>query len=262
MIRFIRIYRSVVLRSFSEDVIYRGNFVSNIVASLSWSFLSLASVLLVFSNFPSLNGWGSDQALVVVGFYIIEKDLVIAFFRGGLKRVANLILTGELDSLLLKPIDSQLYVSTVKVILAHLITPVFGLWLIHQSLARLNYVLTVWHLVYAVAALLLAVLFFYSLVIFFVSFNFYFLGIDNIFDLPWRFLDASRFPQDVYRGVGAPVFLTLFPLTLITTVPAKIVLGIPAQPLFISLVITTFIMFLVSRKLWQISLRRYTSAGG
>jgi ABC-2 type transport system permease protein len=82
--------------------------------------------------------------------------------------------------------------------------------------------------------------------------------LSQIFD---RLLEFSRYPVEVFAPWVRLIAVVMFPVALWGYFPAQTALNRLNAAAFIS-ISSCLLIFLLSIKLWQLSLKRYTSAGG
>ena len=90
---------------------YRASFVGEAVMAVAWAAWTSAPLFVVFDQAPTLAGWTADEALAVVGFFIIAQGVLEALVDPNLRAVVEHVRQGTFDFVLLKPLDAQLYVS-------------------------------------------------------------------------------------------------------------------------------------------------------
>jgi ABC-2 type transport system permease protein len=93
---------------------YRVEFLIEGALALFWSGWSLVPLLVVFGHRPQVAGWSFDEALVVMGWFILMKGVLEGAVNPSLTSVVDHIRKGTLDFVLLKPADAQFLVSTAK----------------------------------------------------------------------------------------------------------------------------------------------------
>jgi ABC-2 type transport system permease protein len=241
---------------------YRVDFFVQLAMSLFWSATALVPLLVLFSQRKSVAGWSAEEALVVTGFFMALKGVLLGAIQPALGNVVEHIRKGTLDFLLLKPVDAQFLLSTSKLDLSHLADVLAGfalaLYAAHASGARLS----LGALSLAALVLLCAVAILYALWIMVVSLSFRVVKIDNLSYLIVSTFDAARFPASVFRGVLAIVFTFVIPLALMTTYPALALLS-KLEPQKLGIALGVALGFLaVARSVWLRSIRFYTGAGG
>jgi ABC-2 type transport system permease protein len=106
------------------------------------------------------------------------------------------------------------------------------------------------------------VLLLYSIWILVVSASFWVVRVDNLSYLFGSIFDAGRWPIDVFRRVRVlwVLFTAVFPLALMTTYPARALLGKLSGPLTFIVLGGGLLFAAVARVVWMRAIRYYTSA--
>jgi ABC-2 type transport system permease protein len=260
--RYLTLLRIQVKAAVLLSLQYRVDFFIQAVMAVFWSVISLTPLLVLFSMRDGLAGWTAYEALVVVGFFMALKGVLVGVIQPSLTNVVEHIRKGTLDFLLLKPADAQFLLSTSKLELARLTDVAVGLglslWALYKAGGRPGLL----DALLASLILLSALSILYAMWIMVVSLAFHVVKIDNLSYLIVSTFDAARWPSSVFRGALAFLFTFVIPLALMTTYPALALLGriTPAQ---IATSLGVALMFLfVSRRVWLRSVRAYTGAGG
>jgi ABC-2 type transport system permease protein len=241
---------------------YRVDFFVQLGMSLFWSATALVPLLVLFSQRATVAGWTADEALVVTGFFMALKGILLGAIQPALSNVVEHIRKGTLDFLLLKPVDAQFLLSTSKLDLSRIADVAAGLGLsayaTHAAGARPSLL----DIGLSLLVLSCAVTILYALWIMVVSLSFRVVKIDNLSYLILSTFDAARFPASVFRGVLAIIFTFVIPLALMTTYPALALLAkLEAHQVATALLVAA--AFLVAaRAVWLRSIRFYTGAGG
>src|SRR5512142_3580134 len=93
---------------------YRLDFLVQGGLALFWTSWSLVPILVVFGNRRGVAGWSFEEALVVIGWFMVMKGILEGAVNPSLASVVEHIRKGTLDFVLLKPADAQFLVSTQK----------------------------------------------------------------------------------------------------------------------------------------------------
>src|SRR5574342_1011291 len=93
---------------------YRLDFLVEGGLAVFWMAWSLAPLLVVFGKRQGVAGWSFDEALVVIGWFMVMKGVLEGAVNPSLAAVVEHIRKGTLDFVLLKPADAQFLVSTQK----------------------------------------------------------------------------------------------------------------------------------------------------
>lgn len=168
---------------------------------------------------------------------------------------------GDLDFLLLKPIDAQFlvslrYFSTNS--LLNILPPLFLLWVGFQNLdLHLDWIQAGMFILSFISSLIIL----YSLWFLTVISLFW---INKVFEIHELFLSLFQFvkyPASVYQGFVRHFLSFVFPILLTVTVPAQVVLDNLARlDLLFWLPVIAVLTFTASRLVWKAGLKRYSSA--
>ena len=107
-----RSLRSFWSTSLAAELEYPLNAVIELVSVFGNLAGSLFVLQLLFAGGSSLGGWSWNGALVVLGLYTLLDGITTCLLQPNLSRIVNHVQTGTLDYVLLKPIDSQFWLST------------------------------------------------------------------------------------------------------------------------------------------------------
>jgi ABC-2 type transport system permease protein len=241
---------------------YRLDFFVQALMALFWSGIALVPLLVLFSMRTGVAGWSAHEALLVVGFFMALKGVLVGVIQPALGNVVEHIRKGTLDFLLLKPVDAQLLLSTSKLELPRAVDVIAGFGLVAWAL-HAGHVAPAGHLWLLCGLLLLCALaILYAMWIMVVSLAFYVVKIDNLSYLIVTTFDAARWPASVFRGLLAIVFTFVIPLALMTTYPALALLGRIRWHEVATAFALALVFLLLSRLIWLRALRAYTGAGG
>ncbi len=261
MLRYLRLLGIQLRASTAVAMQYRLDFLVQGGLALFWTTWSLVPILVVFGNRKGVAGWSFEEALVVIGWFMVMKGILEGAVNPSLAAVVDHIRKGTLDFVLLKPADAQFLVSTQK----------FQPWRVVDAIAGLVVFAVAFHRlgrwpdpVHALAALLLlgcAALILYSLWILVISAAFFVVKVDNLSFLFVSIFDAARWPADVFRGLLKLLFTWVVPLAIMTTFPARALLGKDFGPATAASALLGAVAFAAaSRLIWLRSIGRYTSA--
>jgi ABC-2 type transport system permease protein len=239
---------------------YRLDFFFKGAMALFWMGVTLVPLLVVFKLRQSVVGWSWAEALVVLGWFSLLKAILEGSVTPSLTAVVEGVRTGALDFVLLKPADAQFLVSTARFEPWRIVDLLGSIGILIYAFAQLGRWPKATHLVMAGALLLIAVLLLYSIWILIVSASFWVVRVDNLSYLFQSIFDAGRWPIDVFKGILRVVFTGIFPLALMTTYPARALLGKLSFP-GAGLVLLGGIAFAATaRAVWLRAIRFYTSA--
>ncbi len=239
---------------------YRASFLAEALMALGWLVWTLAPLLVVFGQREQVAGWGWNEALLVMGFFLTLQGILSAVVDPNLRAVVEQVRDGSFDFVLLKPIDAQLLVSVHRLQPTELPHALAGLGVVAWAAARLE--APPGPLLWAEGALLLlvATVILHAVWTVVVATSFWFVRVDNLSALVHSLLDAGRWPLPFYRGAVRALLTFVLPIGLMTTWPALALRGL-LEPGQLALACALGLGFaLGARLVWRWALRHYTSA--
>lgn len=261
MLRYLRLLGIQLRASASVAMQYRLDFLVQGGLALFWSTWSLVPILVVYGKREAVAGWSFEEALVVVGWFLVMKGILEGAVNPSLASVVEHIRKGTLDFVLLKPADAQFLVSTQKFQPWRAADVAAGAVVFAVAFRRLGRWPDAAHVAAAVLLLGCAALILYSVWILVISSAFFVVKVDNLSFLFVSIFDAARWPADVFRGALRLVFTWIVPLAIMTTFPARALLGKDFGPADAAAALAGAVLFAAfSRAVWLRSIGRYTSA--
>jgi len=264
---YLRVLASFVRNGLVREMSFRGNFLVTVVTGAFWFTAQLVLFQLIYAQTDQINGWNRYEFFAFMATSMMVNTLVQSVFMPNCANFSELIRAGNLDFVLLKPIDAQFLVSFERIDLGNLCQLALSGMLLWHAVAHLD-ALPGWEqtLLYA-AHVAMAVAFFYSLMISLAATSVWFGRNQGLYDFWFYITIFARYPQDVYRGapwvqVLSFVFSYILPILIVVTVPARLLTGKLLGPSWIGLAClsTTLLSLVVSRWIFLWSLRCYRSA--
>lgn len=249
-------------RSLAEEMQYRANFLTSIAGTLFWLTTALLTLGLFFRQTDRLGGWSFLEVVVLLGVFNALAGVIEAFLRPGIGRLVEQVHSGDLDLVLVRPVETQLYVSVAQINVWRLVDIVLGLGLAGWAASRLESPPGPLQVVVFLMAFASACAVIYALWIALMSTAFWSVGVHNIavlFDAVW---EAARYPVSAYPGALRFLFVYLVPIAWTTTVPASALTGRLGWGTAVGSLLVAATALVLSRLLWKLALSRYTSAGG
>jgi ABC-2 type transport system permease protein len=246
---------------------YRAEFLLDGFVEVFWMVPAIVPLAVIFNARPSLGGedgeaWSFGEALMVVGWFTFLQGLLEGVINPSLMTVVEHIRKGTLDFVLLKPADAQFLVSTARFQPWQCVNVFTAVGIFVWGFRRLGRWPAPGAVVLATVAMAAAVVVLYSLWILTVSAAFYLVRVDNLSQLFNAVFDAARWPVGVFPRIVRLLFTFVIPLAVMTTFPAKALLGdLGAVPLAGALA-GAALAFTVARWVWSAAIAKYTSAGG
>ncbi len=260
----VRRYRRTLARfwatSLTAELEYQANFLIELLSvggNLAGSVFLLS---LFFGHGRSLGGWSWNQALVVLGVYTLLDGLTSTVLQPNLSTIVTHVRTGTLDFVLLKPIDSQVWLSARTFSPWGLPGVVMGLVLMAVAAIRAGARPGPEALLQVAVLLIASAVILYSLWFVLAATSIWFVKVWNATEVLRSALVAGRYPVAAYPAGLRTFFTLVLPVAFLTTVPAEAILGTGTSQWLLASVAVAVVSLALSRWFWGFALRFYTSA--
>jgi ABC-2 type transport system permease protein len=259
--RYIRIFLKFQKMNFFQLAAYRPGFFMMFGSVILLMILHIVFLKVVFGWVSEVKGWNFHEALIIVASAMIVDGAIwvsCAHFRV----FQHLIRKGSLDSLLLKPVDSQFLTSVSRGDVEDFPRIFIGLILVIFGLTNLDF--RGWELVLRfieyIFLIFNACVITYSFSLILASIAFWTINTSN-YALSDAVLRASQFPSDIFSHEWSKtLFSTVLPIALIATFPAKALVKDFDWLIVAHSTIVAVCFFFVGRFFFKLGLKKYSSA--
>lgn len=242
------------------EVQYRLNFLLQIVESAVRLVTGVIAIQLVFGHTSDLGGWTESELLAVLGVHILLGGVLATFILPNMFTFMFEVREGELDFALVRPIDSQMFISTRQIKFWNVVDIATGGVVLGWALVGLAGTLGPLEVAVFVLTMLCGALILYSVWMVFTTTAFWLIDVDDMAQLITGLYDAGRWPIRVYPLWLQGALTAIVPLGVAITVPAEALTGrLTFTALGVSLLVTV-ISVAASRAFWQYGVRNYSGA--
>lgn len=260
MRKYLRLLREFFRACLVEEFEYRTNLIGNVLSTLFGVGMALLTLQLFFYNTESLGGWSLYEVLALLGIFNAIQGFIAFFLQPNMARLVSHIREGTLDYVLLKPVDSQFFISFRHLVFWRLADVALGLGLTLYAVLQLHPHPSPGQWALFAVLFLSSLIVVYSLWICIMICSFWAVKVDNLSFLFQSFLETARYPVTVYQGFLRVVLTYALPVAVITTIPARSLLG-GLEPIDACIALgLSLILLMGSRLFWKYALRFYTSA--
>lgn len=260
MTRYLKLFFAQARVSVMTSMQYRADFLLEGLMSLYWLAWNLLPLMILYADRKAVAGWDFPSALVVIGWFIILRAVLEGAITPSLVETVERIRTGSFDYVLLKPADPQFLVSTSRLSPWRIVDLLGGIALVIYAFAELGRAPAVVDVAAGLLLLISGAAVMYSLWIMAAAASFWVVRLDNLTYLLGAVFDTARWPVHVFRGAWRVVFTFVLPLALMTTYPAMAILGTLDLATGLGCLGGALVLLAISRGLWRIAIRSYTSA--
>jgi len=266
---YFRVLMTFVRNAPIREMTFRGNFLITIFTRAFWFTAQIVLFEIIFREVNSIADWSRAEYFGFMATGMLINSIVETFFMPNCANFSELIRTGNLDFVLLKPIDTQFLVSCEKLEIANLSQTALSLALLIYAVITSGVVPDATMIVAYIALVLIGVAFFYSLMITLASTSIWFGRNQGLYDFWFYITVFARYPRSIYSAQDtlsgnllSTAFTYVIPILLVVTVPARVLMDKALDPTWLVFVGggLTLVGLIVSRRIFRWSLMSYRSA--
>ena len=264
---YYRVFAMFLHNAVVREMTFRGNLLITIMTRIFYFVAQLTLFEIIYRQVGAIDDWSREEYFAFMATGMLINSLVEAFFMPNCANYSELIRTGNLDFVLLKPIDPQFLISFEKMELAMLNQAVLAFSLVAYALIKIGHPVSLLHAVLYVVFVAVGVALLYSLMLLLASTSVWFGRNTGLYDFWFYVTTFARYPRDIYAGSAAGEalqfgFSYVVPILLVVTVPSQILLAKVLNPSWLTVVAvaSAVVGLLASRAVFRWSLRAYRSA--
>lgn len=261
MRRYINIYKAILSINLSQFFVYRADSLwIGVITSSLWASFNVFAMYLVTQKINGAYGYSAGQLVLIASVYNIIIGIFGMFVTKSINEFPEIVDKGRLDHFLLKPLNSQLYLSTHTIELRYITRTILGILfsvLIIQSygiqITQINVILFTFSILFAMILL-------YSCLFILNTFIIWSPNTDNINEMFYTLRSVGRYPREIFTQVNVFFFMFFAPFVIVIDTPAKILMGKASLFKMGELVFASLIMLVISHLFWKFALKHYTGA--
>lgn len=257
--RYLEILRVQIKNNWVREAIYRTNFVTAVGVDIAWIIVEVSLFSIIYANVTTLAGWTKEQVYFFLGVFFASDALFTIFFQTNFFNFSDLIVKGDLDILLTKPVHPLFLALFRWINMTAIFNFIMGIGItIHYATPAgfeggLRWaILPLWLGVGVMSAIL--VRFAFAVWIFWTDRNW------ALVRLYYQCFSFATKPDTIYPKFIRYAILTILPFGFIGSVPARALLTGLEHWEYGALLSVLVGFFFLDRLLWHKGLARYQSA--
>lgn len=243
-----------------QELAYRADTLLNILLSLMWLGWELLSLSIIFSNTPTLGGWGPGELIGLLGVWRLVNTLMAALIWPNTERFNASVRDGSLDYTLLQPANSLFLISFARIVIWRAWDIVLAVVLIVAGLSMHGGAVTLPSVLNFLLLTVSGALIIYSLWVALIACTFWFVKFDNNVTILQALMDAGRYPVTVYPPWLRLIITFIIPIAVATTVPMQALRGDLRWWQVLLFVALSAACVLAATLVWRSGVRRYSGA--
>lgn len=258
MKRYFAIFKTLFRFSIITNMAYPTDFIIWALIDSLWAAINIGFFRILLFNIPNISGWSFDQLTIPLGIFSLVNAFIWGLFYGNMKDLASSINKGNLDMVLTKPVSSQFLVSIRNISISLFPSVLIGIFLLYHGFIRNN--LPIIYILFIPLILISSVIIFYSIYFISTCFAFWANRLNNIAELATHLSDLGRYPLEIYPQVVRFVLTFIIPFGMLAIHPSKVLLSLINPFSIFTPLIISLVLLILSTKMWNYSLKHYSSA--
>lgn len=262
--RHLRILMRFWKNSLLREMSFRGHFLLNALGEVGWVVLLLIFVKVIFRNTAHVRGWSEGQYLFLMGTHMLVTSLFEAFFFGNCWRISQLVRTGNLDFVLVRPVNAQFLLSFNRVDYSALANVPVGIGLCIYAAMKGEHSVTLLQVALFGVLILSGVMILYSVLYMFSITSVWLIRQTGVDHLWFYAVSLARYPAEIYRRFagGALWFVLMFivPVLMVSNLPASVMVRSFPGALTVYMIAAAGVLLGISAAVSRWALRCYRSA--
>ena len=257
--KYLSLFKSFFKASLISELEYRFNITARIFTDIVWYAAQLSVFEVIFLHTRSLNGWTLAETRVFMGVLFVTDSLYMLCFSENLDRVGEKVRRGDLDLLLVKPVNSQWMMSLQKVSIAYIGNFFISLGWLTFALLKLDTEIGL-RFLWLVPMVPIGLTIVYSIRFIIASTALFFTRADAVTYIWYQLYRLGTRPDSIYPLVLRYTVLSVLPIAFLASVPARLILNRASPWMALLGVGLSVTLLFISHRVWNYGLRQYSSA--
>ena len=262
--RYFRLIGSLARYGLARELAFRGNFLVKLAVEVIWLGIMLAFYETVYGRTNTIAGWSKEELLFFVGCFFTLNGLIETLFLENCNEFGELIRTGDLDFLLLRPIDEQFLITCRKFDWATAPNILMGAALMGTQLAKMGWHFDMMRVIGFVITFTSGTLIAYSLMVALTATSVWMVRNQSLMEMWWLFSSLARYPKQIFLGTPAEplgfLFTFILPILVVVSVPSEAMVRTLDWNMVGFTVFAAVLSVAASRAFFRHALRSYRSA--
>jgi len=258
---YLSIYRKILIQDLKSKMSYRADFVISTIGMVLTNVAGFITFYILFSNFPSINGWDYHHMLFLYGFSLIALTPVQCFFDNNWN-LRFMVQSGDFIKYCFRPVNVFFYFMSEVFDAKGLGQLAFGIGTLVYAWSHIGIAVTFLTMAKLILALFAASLFMISIMNIAAATCFWIQGSGYVMVIMFRFKDYAKYPASIFEGIFRIIFTFIIPIAFVAYYPSLLILEPDSFPLLSILSpVIGIIFFIISYLFWMLGVKKYDFTG-
>ena len=258
---YLRIYFKILAQDLKSKMSYRADFIISTLGMIFTNLAGFVSFWVMFSNFPSIQGYSYYEILFLYGFSLVSITPAQCMFDNNWN-LRQQVYSGDFIKYCFRPIHLFFYYESeifdakgLGQLVFGIVTMIYSYNKLGLDVSALNIVMTIIYL--GTASLIMIALQTAGAATCFWTHNSFY-----VLDLAFKLKDYARYPVTIFSPVFRFLFTFIIPIAFIAYYPSQVILRPADVPLLSWLSpIVGIVFFFLAYKLWMYGATKYNGTG-
>ncbi|MEY3314259.1 MAG: hypothetical protein RLZZ578_1779 [Bacteroidota bacterium] len=258
----LRLWLTLFRNCLSRDFEFRLHYALQVFVDIVWCVVQIAFFEVMFMYTPAFGGLSKSEAYIFLGTLFIVDSLNMTLIASNFWHFPRHVNTGELDFFLLKPVSPLFlsffrFVNTASIVNVTVSIFIFciGITMHDQSIHFIQWIGWIFGIICGSI-----VLFSFEAIV--GSMSFYFVNASGVQSIFYALYQIAMRPDGIYSGFFRRLFITIFPLSLIASVPASMLYSDARVEHFIMMIGVSSLCVVGAAMFFSRALKQYNGASG
>ncbi len=258
---YLSIYKKIMIQDMKSKMSYRADFIISTIGMIMTNLAGFITFMILFHNFPTINGWDYYHMLFLYGFSLLALTPVQIFFDNNWN-LRFMVQSGDFIKYCFRPINVFFYFISEVFDVKGLGQFAFGAGTLIYAWYHIGVPVTIVTILQAVFFLITASLFMIAIMNFAAATCFWIQGSGYVMVILFRFKDFAKYPASIFSGIFKVIFTFLIPIAFVAYYPSLVLLTPEAVPLLSWLSpVLGILFFYLSYRFWMLGVSKYDFTG-
>ena len=260
MTRYLRLYLTFIRYEFSKATEFRLDFFFAIVMDACFYVMQILFFKILYQHTQYLGTWTEPQVLVFITGYLVVDAIQMATISYGLHMLPDHVNSGSFDYNLVRPVSSM-FISIFKDFRVNsLVNLAMAIGLFCWALRTYPEPVSIGQILGYIALMMVGLVIFFSFRLLFILPVFWSHSGRGLEQLSYSCLQFMERPVTIFKGWVRIVLLTVIPMCVVTSIPARALFeGLTVQLVSHAVIVASAFLWL-TLFVWNRALRAYSSA--
>ena len=260
VVRHLSLWWSFFSNTLTRDMEFKANFIGSLIVDAVYYGAHYFFFSIIFSYVDVLGEFTSADVKIFLVITFLADTVYMMIFSGNLFTLNRLIVSGDLDFALIRPVNGQFMVS-FRYVKSYAIISLGILGLLLAKLVAENpNDISLDNVLLFLFSFLVGQSVWYSIDFMIGCLAFWFKNFTVGGWLSHEFLKFAERPDSIYTGLLRRTMFTILPMALLSSIPARMLIYGPGWEFLFGQILIAIIFVSLSRIVWKTGIQKYESA--